>query len=450
MPDGLDVPRRHWAVATLMVVLTVASLDATMVNVALPAIAKDLHIAPGLVMWVMIANSLTVVITLLPFSAVAERIGFRRVFALGLTVFMLGAVACALAASFPVLLTARVIQGLGSSMLMCLFGGLLRNIYPMNKLGFGISLNSLMVGSMAVLGPTIGAFVLQVSSWPWIFAIHVPLCILSYFGIRFLPEGPRSKHRFDWWACLLSMLMFGLAIIGLDTLADAPLKALGSLLVAGLAATVLVHRSRSQTAPMVPVDLLRITPVAYAVAASCCSFASAMAAFVALPFYFLNVLGYSYADIGILLGAWSIGTAVMAPVAGRLADKHQVSVLCGIGAACTTLGLLWVVLMPQGTDFIWVGASMLLGGVGFGFFQSPNNRAMLLGAPRKRSGAAGGLQATTRVFGQGLGTALTALAFHASTTHGAVLGIMVGVILALAALVINVLRYFSPVPDTVL
>ncbi|CAM5476197.1 hypothetical protein ECAE60S_03145 [Eoetvoesiella caeni] len=89
----------------------------------------------------------------------------------------------------------------------------------------------------------------------------------------------------------------------------------------------------------------------------------------------------------------------------------------------------------------------MLGGVGFGFFQSPNNRAMLLGAPRKRSGAAGGLQATTRVFGQGLGTALTALAFHASTTHGAILGIMVGVMLALAALVINVLRYFSPVPD---
>lgn len=447
LPDGLAAPRRHWAVATLMLVLTVASLDATMVNVALPAIAADLGIAPSLVVWVMMANSLVVVVTLLPFAAVAERIGFRRMFAIGLTVFMLAAMACTVASSFPTLLAARVVQGLGSSMLMCLFGGLVRNIYPMNKLGFGISLNSVMVGLMAVLGPTIGAFILQVLSWPWVFAFYVPLCFISYFGVRFLPDVPRGKHRFDWWACVLSMLVLGLSIIGLDALAGAPLRALACLAAAVGAGVVLVHRSRSQTAPLVPVDLLRITTVAYAVAASCSSFASAMAAFVALPFYFLNVLGYSYADTGILLGCWSMGVACMAPVAGRLADRHPVSLLCGIGSACMTLGLIWVLLLPQGAAFIWVGASLLLGGMGFGFFQTPNNRAMLLGAPRTRSGAAGGLQATTRVFGQSLGTAFTALAFHASTENGAVLALVVSVVCGLGALAINVARYFSPVPD---
>jgi len=447
MADGLEPPRLYWAVATLMLVLTVASLDATMSNVALPAIAQELAIAPGQVMWVMIAYSLAVVVSLLPFSAVAERIGFSRMFALGLTVFMVGALACAVARSFPWLLGARVAQGLGASMLMCLFGGLVRHIYPLNKLGFGISLNSLMVATMSVLGPPIGAFILQWASWRWIFACYVPLCMIAYFGIRFLPDVPRTRHPFDWVACVLSILVFGLSILGLDMLPQAFLQALALIAVAIIATFVLLHRSRTQTAPLVPVDLLRIKPVAYAVAASCCSFASSMAAFVALPFYFLDVLKFSYSDMGWLLGAWSIGTAIMAPVAGRLADRHQISVLCGIGAACMALGLLWTSLLPAGTGLAWVAASMLVGGVGFGFFQSPNNRAMLAGAPRKRSGAAGGLQATTRVFGQSLGTALTALAFHASTQHGAVLGLVVAIACALGALAINVARYFSAAPD---
>jgi len=430
-----------------MLVLTVVCLDATMVNVALPAMAADLHVSPSRIMWVMIAYSLAVVVSLLPFASIAERIGFRRVFTVGLSVFTLAALACAFAPSFPVLLTARVVQGFGSSMLMALFGGLVRNIYPMNKMGFGISLNALMVGLMAVLGPTVGAFILQIASWPWLFVFYMPMCVASYFGIRFLPDLPRSRHRFDWWACLLSVLVFGLFIIGLDMLATALWDALLCIVVASLATVALVRRSRDQTAPLVPLDLLRITPVAYAVAASFCLYASSMAAFVALPFYFLNVLGHSYAEIGMLLGAWSVGVAGMAPVAGRLSDKYKVAVLCGIGAAGMTVALAWVAVLPVDAGFVRVCAVMLLGGVGFGLFQSPNNRAMLIGAPRKRSGAAGGLQATTRVFGQSFGTALTALAFHISTEHGAMLGLVVAIVGSLGALVLNVVRYFSPTPD---
>jgi DHA2 family multidrug resistance protein-like MFS transporter len=446
LPDGLPVPRRHWAVATLMVVLTLASLDSTMVNVALPAMSKDLNVTPSLVMWVVIANSLAIVVSLLPFTAVAGRIGFRRMLAAGLTVFMLGAVACALAGSFFALLAARVFQGFGSSMLMCLIGGLVRNIYPIRKMGFGISLSALMVAVMAVLGPTIGAFILDVSSWPWLFALYVPLCLVAHLGVRFMPDVPVSKSRFDWWACALSVMVFGLFITGLDMLVSAPWVALACMVVAAPCTVALVRRSQGPT-PLVPVDLLRITPVAYAVAASCCSFASAMAAFVALPFYFLNVLSYSYAETGLLLGAWSVGVAVMAPVAGHLADRYQVSVLCAIGAVCMTLALIWVAVLPLDAGFGWVGVTMLLGGVGFGFFQSPNNRAMLVGAPRRRSGAAGGLQATTRVFGQSLGTALAAVAFHVSVADGAVLGLVVAILCSLGALIINIARYFSPVPD---
>lgn len=447
LPDGLEAPRRHWAAATLLLALTVTVLDSSMANVALPAIAGALRIDPANVVWVVIAYNLVVVVSLLPLSAVAERVGFRRMFALGMTMFMAASLASALSTSFLSLLLARMAQGLGSAMLMCLFGGLVRNIYPMNKLGMGLSLNAMTVGVMAVLGPAIGAFILQAVSWHWIFLVIVPFCIASYFGVRFLPDVPRSASRFDWVACLLSAPVFGLSVIGLDAVVKDPARAVLCLLIAALAAWALVRRSRGQLAPIVPVDLLRIKPIAYAVGASAFSFAAQMAAFVSLPFYFKEVLHYSYGDVGILLGVWSIGVAVMAPVAGYLSGRYAIAVLCGIGAAGMAAGMTWVVLLPASTAFLWLILAMLVGGVGFGFFQTPNNRALLAGAPRHRSGAAGGMQATTRVFGQSFGTALVAVSFNISEINGAVIGIVAAIACAVVAMCINIARQLNPVAD---
>ncbi|HUH87040.1 MAG TPA: MFS transporter [Pusillimonas sp.] len=447
-PDGLEAPRRYWAVATLLIGILLSSMDMSMVNVALPTIARDLSLDPSLVVWLAIAYSLVIVVTLLPFSAVSERIGSQRMYLLGVLIFMASAMACALSTTFIGLLLARICQALGTSMLMCLFGGLVRNTYPMRMMGFGISLNSLAVGATMVVGPSIGAFILEYTDWRWIFVAYVPLCIAAAIGARYLPDLPRMKRRFDWVSCGLSMLALGLFVSGLDMLVHAPWQALLFLAVAGVSTVALVRRSWDQTAPLVPIDLLRIQPVAFAVGASAFSFAAHMSSFVALPFYYLNVVNYSYSDVGILLGVWSFGTAVMAPISGVLSDRYRVAVLCAIGAACMAGGLGWVVLLPLDAQFGWFAAAMLLGGVGFGFFQSPNNRALLTGGPRRRSGAIGALQATTRVFGQSLGTALVAIAFNLSAGYGATVALVFSMICALGALAVNVVRYFSPVPDS--
>lgn len=447
LPDGLEIPRRHWAAATLLLALTVTVLDASMVNVALPEIARVLDIDPARVVWVVIAYSLVVVVSLLPLSAVAERIGFRRMFALGMSLFLVSSLASAAATSLAWLIGSRMAQGLSSAMLMCLFGGLVRNIYPLNRLALGISLNAMVVGVMSVLGPTIGAFIVAASSWHWIFLVNVPICVVAFFGVRQLPDVPRNAGRFDWVACLLSIPFFGLTIAGLDALVSAPALAALCLVGAALAGWALVRRSRGQTAPIVPVDLLRITPIAYAVGASGFSFAAQMAAFVSLPFYFKQTMLYSYADVGLLLGAWSVGVAVMAPVAGYMSGRFSVAVLCGIGAAAMALGIFLLLLLPPDVIFMWPMLAMLLGGVGFGFFQTPNNRALLAGAPRNRSGAAGAMQATTRVFGQSFGTALVGVAFTLSQNHGVAMGVSVSIVCALAAMAINIARYFSPVAD---
>ncbi|HLR12486.1 MAG TPA: MFS transporter [Burkholderiaceae bacterium] len=446
-PDGLPRPRRYWAVLTLMSVLVIVVLDSTMVNVALPTIAADLSIDPAAVVRVVIAYNVTVVVTLLIFSSIAERIGFRLMFGIGVGLFGFASLASALAGSLMTLLLARIAQGLGASMLMCLFGGLMRNIYPLRRLAMGISLNASLVGLTAVLGPTIGAWILALASWPWIFFVNLPICAGVYLGVRFLPDVPRSAGRFDWVAAVLSIPALGLVIVGLDALGKTPLFALGCLAISGWFGTTLWRRSWAQKTPLVPVDLLRIVGIRYAVGASMTMFAAQMAGFVALPFYFLEVLRYSYTELGIAMGAWAAGTAIMAPLAAYFSERYSVAVLCIVGAFGVCLGMAMILSFSNVAGAGWYLFAMFVGGIGFGFFQTPNNRALLAGAPRRRSGAAGGLQAVTRVFGQGVGMGLVAMVFAWGGAMGPQLGIAVALVCALLALGINVLRELNPVQD---
>ena len=447
LPDGLPVPRRYWSAAVMILGITVTVFDGTMSNVALPAISRSLDIPASQTVWVVLAYSLTVVGCMLPLSAVAERIGIRVMFAIGMGVFLIASLSSALFSSMAQLVGSRVFQGLGAAMLMCLFGGIVRNTYPLSRLGAGISLNAFTVGIMAVVGPTLGALILQWFSWQAIFLVNIPLGLLCYLGLRQLPDIPRRSGPFDWFACALSAAVFAMALFGLESLGNDPVLAGFCLLVAALLAWVLVRRSWGQPAPVVPVDLLRIRSVGYAVGASAFFFAAQMAAFVSLPFYFKAAYSSSYAEVGLYLGAWAIGGALMAPASAYTAARFPVAILCGLGSIVMTLGLVGILAAPGDAGRTWLMVCMFAGGVGFGFFQTPNNRAMLGSAPRHRSGAAGGMQATTRVFGQGAGTALVGVAFQLSSNHGAAFGVGVAVFCALAALAVNVMRHFDPTPD---
>lgn len=419
--------------------ISLAVLDTSIANIALPTIAADLHAKPSQAVWVVNAYNLAVVMLLLPLSALAERIGFRRMFSIGLVLFTIASLCGALSSSLWQLTAARVVQGIGAASLMCMFGGLLRNIYPLRMLGRGISLNATTVAIMSVIGPSIGSVILEVAHWRWIFAINLPFCVAVMFGLRYLPEVPRTNVKLDWLSALLCMLTLGIFISGVDVLGQSIWHGLLMIAVAAGAGYLLVRRVRHLPAPLVPVDLLRIRPVAFAVAASACTFAAQMASFVSLPFYFQQILGRSYLEIGMLMGAWPVGTAIVAPVAGRLSDRYSAAILSGSGAAAMMLGLGALAFLPLNVSNVWIMAAMCVVGMGFGFFQTPNNRAMLSSAPRQRSGAAGGMQATTRVFGQSFGTALVAIAFGLGE-HGPVVAVLLATLCAAMAIAVNVVR----------
>lgn len=306
LPDGLPTPRRYWAAGTVLVGIGLSVLDTTIANVALPTIAADLNVHPSKTLWIINAYNLAVVMLLLPLSALAERVGFRRMFSWGLVLFTVASLGCALSTSLMQLTMARVLQGVGAASLMCMFGGLVRNIYPLRMLGRGIGINAMIVALMSVLGPTIGSAILSVASWPWIFAVNLPICLLAMVGLRHLPDVPRSSARLDWISAVLSMVVLGVFITGIDLMGSAFAQGLGLIALSVVAGIGLLRRSLAQPAPLVPVDLLRIRPLAFAVLASACTFAAQMAAYVTLPFYFEHNFGRLVQDVGIL----------MAPLAG--------------------------------------------------------------------------------------------------------------------------------------
>jgi len=440
--DGLPVPQRYYAAATSIGGIVLTSLDASSVHVALPEIARSLQVGTVSAVWIANAYSLTVLMLLFPMSALADRVGFKRVFFSGVLLCLVSALVAASSTSFLQLLCARVGQGVGSAMVSALFGGIVRNIYPLRLLGRGISINAMAIGSSLVLGPVIGSVIVKVASWQWIFLINLPIGLLVLLGVRTLPVAPTNKCKFDVVSALLSMAALGLFVCGLALVLHSWLGRC-LLLLAVLLAVVLVRHARTQAAPMVPVDLLAQAPIGFAVASSALLFIAQMGTAVALPFFFLYTMQRDYLEIGLLMGGWPIGAILMAPVAGWLVERYSAALLCALGAGFMTLALLILLFMPVSVPTAWLLPIMVTAGVGFGFFQTPNNHAMLSSAPRHRSAAMGGMQSTTRVFGQSVGIAGVGVCFSLSATHGAYLALGTALSFASAGVILNIVRWRS-------
>jgi DHA2 family multidrug resistance protein-like MFS transporter len=447
--DGLPTPQRYWAILTLMVGLAMSCLDTAIVNVALPSIAKDLRVAPSASIWVVNAYQLAVMISLLPFASLGDIFGYRRVYRFGLLLYTAAALVSATAGSLEMLTLGRALQGLGAAGVMSVSTALVRYTYPRRQLGRGIAMTALVVSVSSAAGPSVAAAILAVASWPWLFAVNVPIGIITFIlAMRLLPYTPPSAHRFDLWSAGLSALMFGALISGITGVGhgQAVLPLAAEFAAAIIAGYLLVQRQLGQAMPLLPVDLFRRPIFALSVSTSVCSFVAQGIAFVSLPFYFHDVLGASAATTGLYMTPWAVMTAVLAPIAGRLADRYPAGILGGIGLAVLTAGFVLLALLPAHPTTTEILLRVGLCGCGFGLYQSPNNRLIVASAPRERSGGAGAIQGTARLLGQSIGAALVALVFGLSGGgSGAATAITVAAAFAAIAAVTSVIRLFDAV-----
>ena len=441
--DGLPADRRGWAAVAIFTALAMASLDTAIANIALPAIAADLHVGPADVIWVVNVYQIALVATLLPLAALGEIVGHHRIYLAGLLLFTLASLACACAWSLPSLLVARVLQGLGASGIMAVNTALVRYVYPGRLLGRGFGHNAMVVATAFTLGPTIASGILALGPWPWLFAVNIPFGLVAILiGLKTLPRTPRATHAFDFPGALLAAGCLGLFMLGIGSAAHhaQPAQVAIELAAAVLFGFVLIRRQADHPAPMLPIDLFRKPLFALSTVTAICSFAVQGLAFVSLPFYFEDILGRTQVETGFFMTPWPLVVAVMAPIAGRLSDRYAAGILGSIGLALLGLGMALLAMLPANphvADIVW---RMALCGCGFGFFQAPNMKAIMSSAPAGRSGGASGIVATARLIGQTSGAALAALCFGLVGREGATTALVLGAAFAALGCVMSSLR----------
>jgi len=444
--DGLPADRRSWAAAAIFTTLAMASLDTAIANIALPAIAADLHVGAADVIWVVNVYQIALVATLLPLAALGEIVGHHRIYLGGLLLFTLASLGCAYAWSLDSLLIARALQGLGASGIMSVNTALVRFVFPGRMQGRGFGYNAMVVATAFTLGPTVASGILAIGSWPWLFAINIPFGLVAILiGLKTLPRTPRATYPFDFPGALLAAGCLGLLILGIGSAAHhtRPLLVAIELASAVLLGWILIRRQADHPAPMLPVDLFRRPLFALSTATAICAFAVQGLAFVSLPFYFEDILGRSQVETGFFMTPWPLVVAVMAPIAGRLSDRYPAGILGSLGLVMLGVGMVLLAMLPPSphvADIVW---RMAICGCGFGFFQAPNMKALMSSAPADRSGSASGIVATARLTGQTSGAALAALCFGLVGREGATYALLLGAGFAAVGWVMSSLRLIA-------
>jgi len=331
---------------------------------------------------------------------------------------------------------------LGSAAVMPLGVALLRFTYPRRLLGQAIAWNALTIAGASAAGPAVGAALLSVASWPWLFAVNLPIGALVLLACAGLPHPPGTGRRLDLGSIALNAIMFAAFVLGSDWLPSSPWGG-GVLLVVSTASLVLlVRRELPKAAPLIPLDLLRVPSFRVSIVASVCCFTGQMMGYLALPFYFQHELGLSATATGLLMTPWPLAVMVAAPLSARLAKRVPTAWLCAGGGACLAIGLALCAAWPlHGDPGLPMAIFTSLAGLGFGFFQTPNNQNMLLAAPKERSGAAGGAQGTARLTGLTLGSLLMGIMFALLPSMSAVhWGLALAALAALAGGAVSLLR----------
>lgn len=399
-----------------------AVLDSSIANVALPTISHELHASPTQSIWIVNAFQIAVTATLFAFASLGELLGYQNVYRTGVGLFTVGSLLCALSHTLPELVGARILQGLGAAMIMGIQPGMIRRIYPPNMLGRGTGWMALTVATSAAAGPTIGGLILAIAHWSWLFMINVPIGTIDFVvSAKTIPKWPASGtlREYDLPGAIWIGLALSFFTLGVEAIAhrgtEAAIAACFAICVVSLA--LFIRRELRATRPLLSLELFKNPAFSLSSLTSACSYTAQGLAVVSLPFFFQAVLGRTPFEAGLLLTPWPLAVGIVAPFAGRMADRTPVWILATSGLAVMALGLALLAMLPPNPsafDIIW---REIIAGIGFGFFQSPNNRELLSSVPPERSGTAGGMVATARLFGQSLGAALVAVVFGALGAH---------------------------------
>lgn len=403
---------RKWYVMVAVAMSTfLSTIDGSIVNVALPTLVTELDTVFAVAQWVILAYLLAQA-TLLPSAGrLGDMLGKKRIYTGGIVVFTAASVLCALSPNVYWLIGFRLLQAIGSVMMLGLGMAIVTEAFPPQERGKAIGLNGTFVSIGIVLGPTLGGMLLSVTSWHWLFLVNLPVGILGAFlAWRFVPDTrPLGKQEFDFGGAVLlfiSLLALLLALTLGQERGFSEALILTLFGVASLFLLIFIGVEKRQPQPMLDLSLFRNRVFSLSLLIGSVAFTAIAGTTLLLPFYLQNMRGFEVQQVGLMMALIPVFLGVAAPLAGSASDKYGTRRIASIGLLIVIAGY-WVM---SGFDVTTTLLIFALGvvpiGLGMGIFQSPNNSAVMGAAPPEHLGVASGLLGLSRTLGQTTGIAL--------------------------------------------
>jgi EmrB/QacA subfamily drug resistance transporter len=407
--------KRPWpALFALCIGFFMILVDTTIVSVATPAIIEDLHTGVNEVVWVTSAYLLAYAVPVLITGRLGDRYGPKRLYLVGLTTFTLASLWCGLTSSIEMLIAARVVQGLGASMITPQTMAIITRIFPPDRRGTAMSLWGATAGVATLVGPILGGVLVDGLGWEWIFFINVPVGVVGFvLAARLVPTLPTHTHRFDWLGVALSGVGMFLLVFGIQEGHQYSWNAvIWATIVAGVVVLGLfvLWQARNRAEPLVPLGVFGDRNFSIAnVAISVMGFSITSVA-IPLMIWAQAVRGLSPTRSALILVPMALMTIVLARFVGQLTDRVHPRLLTAFGFACLFAGLLWLTfVMTPDTSVWWTVPPMAVFGVGNAFVWAPNSATATRNLPLHLAGAGAGVYNATRQVGAVLGSAAIAV-----------------------------------------
>lgn len=388
-----------------------ATLDSSIVNVALPTLVRSLDTDFPTIQWVILAYLLALATLLLGIGRLADMHGKKPLYSTGFVIFTVGSMLCGLSPTAGWLIASRVVQGVGAAMILALGLAIVTEAFPSDERGKALGIAGSTVSVGIVVGPTLGGLLIETLSWHWIFFVNLPVGILgTLLALRYVPDvRPGEEQRFDYAGAItlfVSLLALSLSLtLGQEMGFDAqPILLL--FVLSALFLFLFVIQERRHKQPMIDLRLFRNALFSVNLVTGLMVFVAIAGTIILIPFYLELVLGFPTGQVGLLMATVPLGLGVVAPLSGALSDRVGTRLITVVGLMILAFGYYAMSTLTAQTSIVGFILRFLPVGVGMGTFQSPNNSAVMGAVPRRRLGIASGLLAITRTLGQTAGIAI--------------------------------------------
>ena len=405
-----------WSILFTVLIMTfMVTLDGSIVNVALPVMSGELNASMGDIEWVASIYLVVTCATILIFGRLGDMIGKVRIFQIGVILFTIGSLLCSISGTLPLLIGARVVQGLGSAAALANNQGLITESFPPDERGKALGFVSTFVALGSMTGPTLGGMILTVLPWTYIFLINIPVGVLSFLiGLRTLPnKKPAKPGRLDAKGSVLLLLSI-LLLFGSFTLLQngVSLPIIIGIIAGAVFLALFIMVEKRMDDPLVSIGIFKNKMFSLNLFTMLTAFIAIGANNIIMPFYLQDARQFSPGMAGLLMTVIPLITAVMGPISGTMSDHIGSELPTMIGLIFTTVGLALMTMLGIDTTIAVIILFLAVIAVGSALFQSPNNSLVMGSVSRDELGLVGSLAGLVRNMGMSVGiTAGTSLLY---------------------------------------